>query len=125
MDMHIDVNNNVLRTQASRVIFVSTYLRDRAFEWFEPILREYYNKATDKWGHITQEVFSEADGYKQFRNHLNKTFRDVNATRTAERKLRHLWQTTSATAYASKFQQIISYLDWDNDAYVAIFEDGL
>ena len=38
MDMHIDVNNNVLRTQASRIIFVSTYLRDRAFEWFEPIL---------------------------------------------------------------------------------------
>ena len=125
MDMHIDVNNNVLRTQASRVIFVSTYLRDRAFEWFEPILREYYNKATDEWGHITQEVFSEADGYKQFRNHLNKTFGDVDATRTAERKLRHLRQTTSATAYASEFQQIISHLDWDDDAYVAIFEDGL
>ena len=53
MDMHIDVNHNVLRTQASRVIFVSTYLRDRAFEWFEPILREYYNKATNDWGNIT------------------------------------------------------------------------
>jgi hypothetical protein len=26
MDIHIDVNSNVLQTQASRVIFVSTYL---------------------------------------------------------------------------------------------------
>jgi hypothetical protein len=103
MDMHIDVNNNVLRTQASQVIFVFTYLQDRAFEWFEPILREYYNKATNKWGHITQEVFSEADSYKQFRNYLNKTFGDVDATRTVEKKLRHLWQTTLATAYASEF----------------------
>jgi hypothetical protein len=125
MDMHINVNNNVLRTQGSRVIFVSTYLRDRAFEWFKPILREYYNKATNNWGNITQEVFSELDGYKNFKNHLNKTFGDVNATRTAERKLRHLRQTTSATAYASEFQQITSHLDWDEDAYVAIFEDGL
>jgi hypothetical protein len=88
-------------------------------------LREYYNKATNNWGNITQDVFSETDGYKQFRNHLNKTFGDVDATRTAERKLRYLWQSTSATAYASKFQQITSYLDWDEDAYVAIFEDGL
>ena len=52
MDIYIDVNNNVLRTQASRVIFVSTYLRDQAFEWFDPILREYYNKATNKWYEI-------------------------------------------------------------------------
>jgi len=125
MDMHIDVNNNVLRTQASRVIFVSTYLRDRAFEWFEPILREYYNKARDNWGNITKEVFSDTDGYEKFRSHLNKTFGDVDATRTAERKLRHLRQTTSAVAYASEFQQITSHLDWDEEAYVAIFEDGL
>ena len=125
MDMHIDINNNVLRTQASRVIFVSTYLRDRAFEWFEPILREYYNKARDNWGNITKEVFSDTDGYEKFRSHLNKTFGDVDATRTAERKLRHLRQTTSAVAYASEFQQITSHLDWDEEAYVAIFEDGL
>jgi hypothetical protein len=53
--------------------------------------------------HCTQEVFSETNGYKQFRNYLNKTFGDIDATRTAERKLKYLWQTTSATAYASKF----------------------
>jgi hypothetical protein len=88
-------------------------------------LREYYNKDTNDWGNITQEVFSETDGYKQFRNHLNKTFGDVDATRTIERKLRHLRQTTLATAYASEFQQIISHLNWDEEAYMAIFEDGL
>jgi hypothetical protein len=126
MDMYINVNSNVLRTRASWVIFVSTYyLRDRAFKWFEPILREYYNKATDNWGNITQEVFSETKGYKKFRNHLNKTFGDVDATRTVERKLRHLRQTTLATVYASEFQQITSHLDWDEEAYMAIFKDGL
>ena len=43
----------MLQTQASQVIFVSTYLRDQAFEWFEPILQEYYNKATNNWDNIT------------------------------------------------------------------------
>jgi transposase InsO family protein len=125
MNMHLDINSNTIRTQASRVIFVSTYLRDRAFEWFEPILREYYSKAPDDWGNATREIFSETNGYEKFQEYLNKTFGDVDATRTAERKLRHLRQKTSAVAYASEFQQTISHLDWDEEAYVAIFEDGL
>jgi hypothetical protein len=32
---------------------------------------------------------------------------------------------SSVNNYASKFQQIISHLDWDEDAYIAWFEEGL
>jgi hypothetical protein len=32
---------------------------------------------------------------------------------------------SSVNDYALKFQQIISYLDWDEDAYITWFKEGL
>jgi hypothetical protein len=56
---------------------------------------------------------------------LERTFGDIDATRTAERKLQKIRQQTSASVYASEFQQIISYLDLPDRAYIPYFEAGL
>ncbi|EKV17987.1 Retrotransposon polyprotein, putative [Penicillium digitatum PHI26] len=79
MDMHLDVNKIKLPSEASKVIFVSTYLRGQAWNWLEPHIRDYYEKSSEE----------------------------------------------CASVYASEFQQIISYLDLPDRAYIPYFEAGL
>jgi transposase InsO family protein len=122
MDMHMDMNKSKLPTEASRVIFVSTYLRGQAWDWFEPHIRDYYGKPKEAWSMTTTDIF---DDYANFRQHLENTFGDIDAARTAERKLQRIRQNHSASAYASEFLQIISYLDLPDRAYIPYFEAGL
>jgi hypothetical protein len=122
MDMHMDMNKTKLPTEASKVIFVSTYLRGQAWDWFEPHIRDYYGKPVESWSMTTTDIFND---YHNFRQHLENTFGDIDAARTAERKLQRIRQTHSASAYASEFLQIISYLDLPDRAYIPYFEAGL
>lgn len=122
MDMHLDVNKAKLLSEASRVIFVLTYLRGQAWNWLESYIRDYYEKALGEWSTTTADIFSN---YNKFRQHLERTFGDIDATRTAERKLQKIRQQTSVSVYASEFQQIISYLDLPDRAYILYFEAGL
>jgi hypothetical protein len=46
------------------------------------------------------DVFND---YANFRQHLERTFGDIDAAQTAERKLQRLRQTTTKTVYASEF----------------------
>ena len=120
----MDMQFRIIRCgeEADKVIYASTYLRGQAFVWFEPYIREFNEKPIKDWGDTTRDIFAS---YTIFKKKLEATFGDIDATRTAERRLRRLKQTGSASVYAAEFQQIISHLDWDEDAYIAIFEDGL
>ena len=120
MDMQLRLINCV--EEADRVIYASTYLRGQAFEWFEPYVREFNDKPQKDWGDVTKEIFAS---YKMFKKKLEQTFGDIDAARTAERRLDRLRQTGSASVYAAEFQQIISHLDFDDDTYIWIFERGL
>jgi transposase InsO family protein len=122
MEMQLRMNSQIVN-EDDKVVFVSTYLRGQAFEWFEPFIREYQEKEDkDDWSDTTKEIFRT---YTAFKKKLEQTFGDIDAVRSAERRLRRLKQTGSASTYAAEFQQVISHLDWDEDAYIAIFEDGL
>jgi hypothetical protein len=70
----------------------------------------------------TTDIF---DDYHNFRQHLENTFGDIDAARTAKRKLQRIRQYHLASAYASKFLQIISYLDLPDRAYIPYFEARL
>jgi vacuolar-type H+-ATPase subunit F/Vma7 len=120
MDMQLRLINCV--EEADRVIYASTYLRGQAFNWFEPYIREFNEKPRDDWGDVTKLIFRS---YAQFKKKLEQTFGDIDAVRTAERKLDRLRQTGSASVYAAEFQQIISHLDLDEDTYIWLFERGL
>ena len=52
-------------------------------------------------------------------------FGDINATQNAEQQFWKIWQTGSVARTASEFQQIITHLDWDDDAYITQFEEIL
>jgi hypothetical protein len=84
MDMYLDLNKGKLYNDASKVIFVSTYLRGQAWDWLEPYIREYYEKNPTEWSTIARNIFGS---YASFRRHLEKTFGDIDAAITAERRL--------------------------------------
>jgi len=98
MDMQLRIINCV--EEADKVIYASTYLRGQAFEWFEPYIREFNEKPMKDWGDVTKDLFTS---YKVFKKKLEMTFRDIDATRTAERRLRRLRQTGLASIYAAEF----------------------
>ena len=108
--------------EADKVIYASTYLRGQAFDWFEPYIREFNDKPKKDQGDVTKEIFAS---YATFKKKLEQTFGDIDAARTAERRLDRLRQTLSAAIYAAEFQQIISYLDFDNNTYIWLFKRGL
>jgi hypothetical protein len=108
MNMHLDANKTRLPGQADKVIFVATHLRGQAWNWFEPYIREYYEKQSSEWSSITRNIFTS---YAGFRRYLEQTFGDIDAEATAERNLQRLRQTTSASAYFSEFYQIISNMN--------------
>jgi hypothetical protein len=87
MNMHLNTNKTKLPGQADKVIFVATHLRGQAWNWFEPYIREYYEKQSNEWSTITRNIFTS---YAGFRRYLKQTFRDINAEATAERKLKQL-----------------------------------
>jgi hypothetical protein len=76
----------------------------------------------NKWSTITRNIFTS---YAGFRHYLEQTFGDINAEATAERRLKQLRQTTSASAYFSEFYQLILNVDWNKKAYVSAAIGGL
>jgi hypothetical protein len=122
MNMHLDVNKFKLTNDADKVIFVSTYLRGQAWDWLEPYVREYYEKDSSEWSNTAVNIFSS---YDKFKEHLEKTFGDIDAKKTAERKLKRLRQTASASAYTAEFMQQAAILGWDDYALIPYYDEGL
>ena len=96
--------------------FIGGYLRGKAWNWFEPILRERETRNRREW--------SEGS-YDEMKKAMNQVFGDVDERKTAARKLQQLRQTKSVTEYITEFQTITSNLDWDDDALEDKFLEGL
>jgi hypothetical protein len=122
MNMHLNTNKTKLPSQADKVIFMATHLWGQAWSWFEPYIQEYYKKQLDEWLTITWNIFTSYTGFRQY---LEQTFRDIDAEATAERRLKQLRQTTLASAYFSKFYQLILNVDWNKRAYISAAIRGL
>lgn len=122
LELYLNINRERLTLDGDKVLFASTYLTGPAFDWFEPILRDYQENVEQQQDDSTREVFTSFANFKQ---RLQGTFGDIDATRQAERKLWRLRQNGSAARLVSDFQQIIAHLDWDEDAYIAKFEEML
>lgn len=122
LDLYIHMNREQLADEGDKVLFASTYLTGPAFDWFEPFIRNYRTCPPNRQDEDTKEIFGSFEIFKQ---RLEGTFGDIDAKRNAERKIARLRQTGSAAHYASEFQKLVTHLDWDDDAFIAIFEEGL
>jgi len=108
-------------TDLEKVLFASTYLTQAAFDWFEPVQREY-EEAEREGRPVDLPILTS---YNVFIKKLEDTFGVLDKEQQAERNISALKQTTSASAYATEFQQHASHLKWNDAALCKAFYEGL
>lgn len=121
LDLHLTLRAVDFTTEEEKLLFASTLLRGKAFSWIQPQLARYrLNQAagipTTSGPFVSMQAFS---------NELQLTFGDVDAYATAERELKRLRQTTSATAYSAEFTRITARLDFNDAAMASEYYYGL
>lgn len=122
LELYMQIHWEKLVHEADKVLFATTYLTDPAFDWFEPIVCDYQENSTMWQDDVMQEVFGD---FKEFKRHLQGTFRDIDTECNAEWCLKWLHQYKSVQLYASEFLQINSHTSWDDNILISLFEDGL
>ena len=112
-----------LRKNSEQVRFAAGRLTGNAAMWFEPYMNEFVNKGYDERGAHINKIF---DSYDEFEQLLEQTFGSENEQREAERRIRQLRQTGSASDYMAKFQQLLPKVaSKDPRAHIETFYEGL
>lgn len=109
--LYFNTNPQSFPTDASKVQFAATYLRGRAFRWFEP--------------HLYTPGDRMLHDYQYFRQQMLENLGDPDRKRSLTRKIQRLSQTSSAASYSTEFFQIASMLDWNDESLKAQFYSGL
>lgn len=109
--LYIGGNPEVFPNEGSKVLFAATYLRGRAFNWFEPFLARAQDPILSNF-----DLFIET---------LLIAFGDPELQKTMMRKLKALRQTTSAANYRTEFEGYVQYLNLGENALKEYFYDGL
>lgn len=121
LDIYLGLRASDFRTESDKLLFSASYLSGRAFDWIQPQLATYQQNLRSGLTTTTGPFVS----YDAFVQELKSTFGDIDEVATAERDIKHLRQTTSASVYSAEFMRITSHLNWNNDSLVAIYYSGL
>jgi hypothetical protein len=119
-ELHMENKGIVEGDAKSR--FIGGHLKGKAWNWFEPFMRERNEKPQDEWSDRTMRVFSS---YEELRRAMVQVFGDIDERKTAAKELQRLRQTTSVRNYITEFQMITANLDWDDEALEDKFQEGL
>ena len=109
--LYISGNADIFPADEDKVLFAATYLRNKAFTWFEPRM----NKLEDPILH-SFELFCES---------LLHSLGDPELKKTMMRRLKGLKQTSSVANYRTEFESVAQYLTIGEDALKEYFYDGL
>ena len=118
----LQMENKGIEGDEAKINFVAGYLRGKAWNWFEPILREKRTEKRADWSDRTTRILGS---YKEMEKAMAQVFGDVDERKTAARQMQKLRQTRSVTDYITEFQMIASNLDWDEEALEDKFTEGL
>ena len=101
-------------TDTKQVTYACSYLDGLAFQWYQNALE-------------LDEDPLWFDNWNLFKNELQSQFGEVNIEATAERNIRTLNMKTSdnITTYITKFHTLANNLQWNNEALVSEFRQGL
>ena len=102
LNLYIGGNRILFADERSKVMLAASYLRGRAFTWFEPYLLS-----------PDSPIFAD---FTTFTDELTRNLGDPDRNRTLTKDLQNLRQTGAASDYSSRFYQISSYLSWNDEA---------
>lgn len=108
-------------SNTSKVTYASLHLKGSAFAWFEPYLTDYLEKGSEA-RETTKEVFIN---FSIFEDRMKQVFGIIDEERSAARMISQLKQTGSASQYWARFQQLMSRLNWDDNAKHSAYYVGL
>lgn len=115
--------NQTINTPTGKILCIGNLLSGKAFEWWEPTLRDFLDNESDaNRDEETNEIFRS---YESFEEKLKNAFGDPDEERTATRQLKNLRQTGSAMHYNREFRRFSSKLDLGDNAMMEYFYDGL
>jgi hypothetical protein len=124
MKAHFRLYKNKLDTATKKVLYTSSLIQGDAKDWFEPILRDFLENEDDEnlQDQETQNIFTSWDNFEQA---LKDNFGVINEERQAAAELMALRQLKSCATYSTKFRQLAAKTEWDDEALMEIYYQGL
>ncbi|QRW20938.1 Retrotransposon gag protein [Rhizoctonia solani] len=77
------------------------------------------------WVALHRDQFDKEEQMVALTAKFKEAFADPNAKRAAARKIAALSQTTTTSEYVTEFRNLMAELDWNKEAYIAQFTQGL
>jgi hypothetical protein len=102
------------------VITATSYMKGDAEKWVAPLTRRYMDPDVDD-----DENKSLFEDWDLFKAKLRQVFSPIKESLVAKQKIQTLQQTKSAADYTTTFQQYAAALNWDGEALMEMYKQGL
>jgi hypothetical protein len=102
------------------VVWATTFLRGNAGKWVTPIIRRYMDDTVED-----TENKNLVEDWDTFKAKMREVFSPFQEKVIAEQKIQQLRQTRSAADYTTEFQQYQVVIEWDNNALMRMYKQGL
>ena len=118
----LQMEDEGIQGDESKVRYVGRYLKDRAWAWFEPIIRERNEKPRSGWSDRAERILTS---YDEMKKAMKQVFGDIDERKVAAQRIQKLRQHRSVREYITEFQTISSNLEWHDEALADKFLEGL
>ena len=97
----------MFRKEADKVLYISSYLRSDALNWFELTLQDYMKNEKKNHDNEMNEIFISL---KEFKKQIRIMFEIIDQKRTVKRKICNIMQKEAAMTYTANFQRHTAYM---------------
>jgi hypothetical protein len=104
----------------NKVVLATTYLRGDAEKWANPILQRYMDDSIED-----ADNTALVEDWDAFKTKMRQNFSPFKESVVAEQKIQTLQQTGPAADYTTLFQQYATRIDWDDNALMRMYKQGL
>lgn len=101
-----------------QVCYASTFLWGKAWKWYKPFSKSFLGNPKKEW----DVIFTTPDLFKQ---KITQVFGDIDKKQTTEQELFALSQKGSVANYTMEFQRTAASINWDDEALIAQYYQGL
>jgi hypothetical protein len=107
-------------TGQKKTMFVTSYMRGKAYEWVKVRLNSFINDDT-----CPTEIKTFFSNWNVFKNEFSVAWGTNNESKLAEMELRKIRQRRTVQEYVTEFERLQAYVAWGDAATNAQFFDGL
>ncbi|QRW22561.1 Retrotransposable element Tf2 protein [Rhizoctonia solani] len=114
MMLWVALHRDQFDEEEQMVVWILYHMTDKAADWALPII-----------GAIIKGEGNPPTTIQALTGKFKEAFADPDAKRAAARKIAALSQTTTTSEYVTEFRNLMAELDWNEEAYIAQFTQGL